>query len=148
MDTPRWAAILTQAFPNLTDEEFEIVEPASDRYNCIAYAAGDASRWWDHNEGNYWPTNVTRSDRIESLKELFTILGFEQCKDSRIEASYQKVALYEQQGAWTHATIQTPGGRWRSKIGQGPVIEHHSPESLSGEMYGVPTIYMRVKQFD
>ena len=143
MDTPRWAEILTRAFPNLTSEEFEIVEQASDRYNCIAYAAGDTSKWWDHNEDNYWPSSATRSERVESLREVFVGLGFEQCQDSQAEEGYQKVALYEQQDVWMHAAVQTPDGRWRSKMGQGPVIEHLNPESLSGGMYGNPTIYMR-----
>ena len=103
----------------------------------------DTSEWWDHyEEDNYWPANATRSDCIESLKEM-AALGFEQCKDGRVENGYYKVALYEERGEWQHAAIQTTAGRWRSKMGRGPVIEHLSPESLSGGMYGNPTIYMR-----
>lgn len=143
MDTPRWAEILTREFPNLTIEGFEIVEQASDRYNCIAFAAGDISKWWDHNEDNYWPSSTARSDRIKSLKEVFAGLGFEQCHDSSLKSGYEKVALYEEQGVWKHAALQTAAGRWRSKMGQGPVIEHRSPASLSDGVYGNPTIYMR-----
>lgn len=68
---------------------------------------------------------------------------FVQCQDSSLEKEYEKVALYEKQDEWMHAALQTPNGRWRSKMGQGPVIEHLSPESLSGGMYGNPTVYMR-----
>ena len=143
MDTPRWVRLLVELFPRLSDEGFEVVDEPSDRYNCIAYAAGDTSEWWDHDEDNYWPASATRSDCIESLKEVFAVLGFEQCEDSRVEIGYQKVALYEEHGEWQHAAIQTTTGRWRSKMGKGPVMEHLSPESLSGGMYGSPTIYMR-----
>ena len=143
MDTPSWAGLLAKAFPRLSSEGFEIIDGPSDRYNCIAYAAGDTGAWWDHIEEHYWPTSATRSNSIESLKEVFFGLGFEQCVDNTLEAGYEKVALYEAQGVWMHAASQMPSGRWRSKMGQGPVIEHLSPESLSGGMYGSPTIYMR-----
>lgn len=143
MDTPNWDQLLTRAFPRLSSEDFEIIDEPSDRYNCIAYAAGDTGEWWDHNEDHYWPTSSTRSNSIESLKEVFFGLGFEQCADSMLEDGYEKVALYEEQGMWTHAALQTTTGRWRSKMGQGPVIEHSDPESLSGGIYGNPTMYMR-----
>ena len=143
MDTPSWARVLVKEFPRLYDEGFEIVDQPSDLYNCIAYAAGDISKWWDLGEDNYWPASATHSDCIESLKEVFATMGFEQCKDDRFEEGYLKVALYEDNDGWQHAALQTATGRWRSKMGEGPVIEHLSPESLSGGMYGNPTIYMR-----
>ena len=143
MVTPSWTDLLTAAFPKLASEDFEIVEQPSEQYNCIAYAAGDTSQWWDHSPRHYWPAHATRSSSIENLKEVFIGLGFEQCQDSSAEDDYQKIALYEQQGVWTHAAVQTPSGRWRSKMGQGPVIEHSSPESLSSGPYGNPTITMR-----
>ena len=70
-------------------------------------------------------------------------MGFEECIDASFEPGYQKVALYQDHGAWQHASVQNPNGAWRSKMGEGPVIEHLNPESLSGGMYGSPTIYMR-----
>ena len=75
MATPRWAQLLIKAFPNLSNEEVEIVGEPSEQYNCIAYAAGDASKWWDHNENHYWPAHATRSNSIESLQEVFAGLG-------------------------------------------------------------------------
>ena len=143
MDTSSWVKSLAEAFPRLSREGYEIVGESSNRYNCIAYAAGDADRWWDHRGRRYWPDYATRSDSIESLIEAFAGLGFQQCQDGSLESGYEKVALYEEQGVWKHAALQTPNGRWRSKMGQGPVIEHLSPESLSDGMYGNPTIYMR-----
>lgn len=46
-------------------------------------------------------------------------------------------------GKMQHAALQMPNGRWRSKMGKGPVIEHYSPDSLSGGLYGQATIVMR-----
>ena len=143
MDTPRSVRFLAREFHRLSYEGFEFVGEPSKRYNCIAYAAGDTTNPWSHYGDNYWPEHATRSADIQSLVEVFAGLGFVQCRDSSLEDGYEKVALYEKQGEWMHAALQTPNGRWRSKMGQGPVIEHLSPESLSGGMYGNPTIYMR-----
>ena len=139
-----WAQFFVEVFPRLSSETFEFVAQPSARYNCIAYAAGDVSEWWENEgEDQYWPDHATRSDSIESLIEVFAGLGFEQCQDSSLERGYEKVALYEEGGVWEHAAVQTLSGRWRSKMGRGPVIEHRSPESLSGGIYGSPTVYMR-----
>ena len=143
MDMHSWRRRIIEKFPPLSDEAFEIVGPETKQYNCIAYAAGDTSKRWDHTKGHYWPERATRSDSIASLQEVSASLGFEECHDTKVEAGYRKVALYEKQGKWKHAARQTPSGRWRSKLGDWPVIEHISPESLSGETYGHPTIIMR-----
>ena len=143
MATSRWTSLITGAFPNLAREGFQIIDQPSTRYNCIAYAAGDTSKWWEDTERRYWPSHGSRSAAIASLREVFVGLGYEQCDDSSIDDRYQKVALYETQGAWTHTAVQMPNGAWRSKIGEGPVIEHRSPASLSGGMYGEPTVFMR-----
>lgn len=83
------------------------------------------------------------NSRMESLTDVFAGLGYELCDDGIAEVGYQKVALYEDECIAQHAALQMPNGRWRSKMGQGPLIEHHSPDSLSGELYGTPTIFMK-----
>ena len=99
--------------------------------------------WINLLKRNAAPPWATLTNRIESLKEAFTGLGYEQCHDRGATAGYQKVALYEAQGRMQHAAIQMPNGRWRSKMGRGPVIEHRNPNSLSGGRYGQATIIMR-----
>ena len=143
MDTPRLAQALIAAFPNLSGEDFEIVGEPSERYNCIAYAAGDVGKPWDPNGNRYWPPWATRTDNIASLMEAFAGLGYEPCDDAHSEDGYRKVALYAMQGQAKHAAVQMPDGRWRSKVGLGPVIEHGSPESLAGGMYGDVRCLMR-----
>ena len=143
MDTSRWVPLLITAFPKLASEDFEIVERASEQYNCIAYAAGDTTKSWWPNGIDYWPPWATRDNRMESLKEAFAGLRYEQCDDSNVEEGYQKVALYGFQGRFEHAAVQMPNGRWRSKMGRGPIIEHLNPKSISGGPYGDATTYMR-----
>ena len=106
-------------------------------------AAGDPNRWWDHNEPDYWPAHATRWNRIDSLVEVFAGLGFQRCRDSRTKPGFRKVALYEQQGAWTHAAVQMPRGAWLGRTDPGLVIEHRNPELLAGGAYGNPTIHMQ-----
>ncbi len=143
MDICRWVQFLVEAFPDLGEGDFEIVDEPSMRYNCIAYAAGENEEWWWPDGANYWPPWATRDSRMESLKEVFAGLGYEPCDDGTAVEGYRKVALYEDNGIAQHAALQVPNGRWRSKMGQGPVIEHRNPESLSGGVYGVPTTFMR-----
>ena len=143
MGASRWEDGLVSAFPKLATEGFEIVAPATKRYNCIAFAAGDTSRWWAYPPLDYWPESAARSAAIASLEAAFAAIGFEPCDGGGVEPGFEKIVLYEQQGEWTHAAVQTPRGAWRSKMGPGPVIEHQNPESLSGQLYGNPTVYMR-----
>lgn len=142
-----WAALFSAAFPHLAHAGFEIVGQPSERYNCIAYAAGDTSQWWEPDGLNYWPAWATRNESIASLMEVFAGQGYEVCDAgggaAGEQAGYEKVALYEWNGKMQHAALQMPDGRWRSKMGRGPVIEHHSPDALSDGIYGRATIIMR-----
>ena len=143
MDMSSWGQLLIAAFPKLASEDFEIVGEPTTEYNCIAYAAGDTTQWWWPDGTNYWPPWATLDDRTDSLKDAFSGIGYELCDDGHVEEGYQKAALYEVEGRFQHASVQMPNGSWRSKMGEGPVIEHRSPESLSGGMYGDATTYMR-----
>jgi len=143
MDISSWAQILARAFPRLSREGYEIKSEPTEQYNCIAYAAADTSKWWSDIRGRYWPDFATRSESMGSLIEVFAGIGYQRCQDSRLESGYEKVALYEEDGKWMHAAVQMPSGRWCSKVGAGPLIEHRSPESLSGGEYGEPTVHMR-----
>ena len=143
MDTFSCRQLLIKSFPNLSGENFQIVGVCTEQYNCIAYAAGDTTRRWWPNGIDYWPSWATGNNRMESLMEALAGLGYEKCADGKVEDGYQKIVLYGFQGSFEHAAVQMPNGRWHSKMGQGPQIEHHSPESLSGGPYGDAMIYMR-----
>ena len=125
MDLPNWVNLLGAAFPNLANEEFVVTEPASRRYNCIAYAAGDTTNWWEPTLGRYWPTHATRSKSIENLKTVFIGLGYEECDGSAAEEGYQKVAQYEAEGTWKHAAIQMP--KWTLAQQNGTRTSHRTP---------------------
>ena len=66
---------LAGLFPQLASEDFKIVGPHTKRYNCIAFAAGDTNMRWG--DDGYWPEGATRSASMDSLKEVFTAIGFQ-----------------------------------------------------------------------
>ena len=52
-------------YPRLADAGYEITSDATPVYNCIAWAAGDTTRWWECGEdrpidepGVYWPAGA------------------------------------------------------------------------------------------
>jgi hypothetical protein len=124
-----------QEFPHIQPNSLRITSCATQEYNCIAWAAGDNTRWWCNLPGYRW-SNSCRNQTIESLITTFTEIGYEICDEARLEEGLDKVALYAKEGNWTHASRQLPDGRWTSKLGFGEDIEHATPEDLSGDLYG------------
>ena len=161
-----------QNFPNLTRALYEVksdptplanthIIPA---YNCIAFAAGDDTRWWepDQNQVYYWPIS-NRDYTVECYIEVFESLGYQKLESgipaaSIHEPGFEKVAIYYSRmgNPWTprdsptHAALQTKNGIWKSKLGQDEDIEHLNLECLNGdditgriEPYGEPVKIMK-----
>lgn len=83
--------IADESFPRLTPDNHRITSPATPDYNCIAWAAHDAERWWE--PGRYWPTPTPPEDYgIGVLVQAFASLGFEECADALLESGFEKVA--------------------------------------------------------
>jgi len=70
-------------FPNLTRELYEVTEDETDDYNCIAFAAGDKTRWWwpDPWGQYYWPIQK-RDETVEAFMQMFESLDYKKCKCS------------------------------------------------------------------
>jgi hypothetical protein len=127
------SAALEEAFPNLAADGYVVASPKTRAYNCVAWAAGDASRWWE--PGIYWPG--PSGDDLASLVGLFTALGYAPCAGDGLEAGHEKVALYaDDRGEWTHAARQLSDGWWMSKLGPDEDILHRTPHALVGDLYG------------
>ena len=78
--------------PGLMASGFQITSPESGVYNCIAWAAGDNTDWWDYSPGRYWPEWATRSPEIEALVQVFAGLGYAICDNGEKEEGYDDVA--------------------------------------------------------
>ena len=133
-------------FPKLRGTEYQITSPVEPGYNCIAWAAGDDTRWWEPDPDNsyYWPQNVPRRYTVEAYAEVFRRLGFEVCQDTNFKVGIEKVAIFAgTDGLPTHATRQLSDGTWTSKLGQSEDIRHQKLHHVSGESYGFPVLFMQ-----
>lgn len=102
-------------FPRLTSENHRVTSPATVEYNDVAWATGDTKNWWQ--PGVYWPIEATVPEfGIVALERAFRSLGFEPCDDP--EPGFEKVALYGNDGFYTHAARRLPDGKWTSKLGK------------------------------
>ena len=141
---------IKQVFENLKDGEFEITSPFDPKYNCIAHAAEDDSKWWwsvDKNiAGNdvFWFNNIPRQATLENFILAFQKLGYEPCDDFELANGFDKVAIFVSikdeihapKGTPTHMARQLPNGKWTSKLGQDVDISHNLLQSIEGKTYG------------
>jgi hypothetical protein len=139
METPDFKT----GFPRLG--KFEVLAPATGKpgtkgsYNCIAHSMRVYDRW-------IWPgTRVADFDKEYAKVGLRRVKGL----DYRFDPKVEKVVLFANVKAngvveCTHGARQLADGTWTSKLGQGPLIRHATPDSVAGPSYGRP-IYLYVK---
>jgi hypothetical protein len=135
---------LEDAFPGLRGQAYQLRSPKDDRYNCIAFAAGDVRAWWwpDAAGEDNWPVGVARAVTVEAFRDAFATLGYAVCDDEQLEAGYEKIALFALAGAPKHAARQLPSGCWVSKLGLSEDIEH-ALHDLTGMVYGSVVLLMK-----
>src|SRR5437868_199526 len=89
---------LPSDFPNLTPADFSVTSPYDVSYNCIAWAARDTTRWWWPSDlslsPDYWPDGVAREETVEAFVAAYGTMGYERCRDGRLEAGFERIALY------------------------------------------------------
>lgn len=137
------AALLTNKFPNLSPDNHTVTSPQDPRYNCVAWATGDSSKWWQP-MGRYWPVPRPAVENLGSYVQMFESRGFEVCPTSDQETGFEKIAIYAEMGAFKHVARMNTDGSWTSKLGESYDITH-TLEALTGPTYGWPTVYMKKK---
>lgn len=137
---------MRDTFPNLGDDYRPTSTPTR-AYNCIAWAAGDNSRWWEPplpGTWHFWPSAASQGYGINDLRSAYEAVGFEVCEEAAVERDVDKVALYgDHAGLYKHAARQLANGRWTSKLGEGEDIEHASPHELESDEYGTVVGFMK-----
>lgn len=136
--------------PNLERDEYRVTSPESDRYNCIAWAAGDDTDWWWPSPQHYWPEGVSIEETIASFQAMFEQLGYQECATDELETGFEKVAIFAKDDLPTHAARQLPNGNWTSKLGVWQDIEHQSLNALAGNasIYGEVALILRRSRTD
>lgn len=146
--------IFIKKFPKLVDDDlFEITSNQTPNYNCIAWACIYDDRWMMPHAKHpqpfdgivYWPPEARNDDSLQALKDVFLLKGYVECENSEHEDGFLKVALYEKDNKWTHASRERRNGAWCSKMGPMHDIYHGSPYSLEGEDYGRIYCFMKRK---
>lgn len=124
-------------FPRLVPGNHRLTSPETPRYNCIAWAAEDASKWWWPTDiYSYWPVGVPQEESPEAFTEAFARLGYAPAVDGAFDPGKTKVAIYVgADGKVTHMARQLPSGKWTSKLGKSFDIEHELTV-LDGPAYG------------
>ena len=134
-------------FPKLKTNPYKVTSSETKRYNCIAWAAGDCTRWWQpsNNPKYYWPSKAPKELTLESFQAAFETLGYERCEKEEAEPEIEKVAIFvDDDGLPSHAARQLQSGNWTSKLGSWEDIEHQYLEDLTGtgSLYGNVGIIM------
>jgi hypothetical protein len=136
-------------FPNLLAGTYDETSKFDTKYNCIAFAAGDDTKWWEPvvGVGYYWPPNVPMEYTVDAYIRAYEHEGFQVCADNSVEAGFEKIALYASMTAVgavpTHAALQLPDGRWKSKCGQCEDIAHDTLDRLNSQKYGSALVFMK-----
>jgi hypothetical protein len=129
-------------FPRLKAANHRVTSPPTTLYNCIAWAVGDTNNWWQ--AGLHWPFPThPLDDTVAELKRVFESLGYQECPIGDLEPGFDKVALFAVSEYYTHAARQLDDGKWTSKLGNEDDIEHDSPESVAGGIYGEVVHFMK-----
>lgn len=130
-------------FPLLkNDKGYVITSPCTRDYNCIAWAIGRKDIWYWPPLGQipendeYWPAGVPDDDSVDVFVSAMQKEGYMLCEDSYQETGYNKIVLYSKDGKCTHAARQLQNGMWTSKLGPLYDIQHSTPYSLEGNIYG------------
>jgi hypothetical protein len=142
-----------RAFPALQASVHGKTSEKDQKYNCIAFAAGDVSRWWDPipqqgwfppaGKTYYWPPGLPLNDRsIANYVNAFGTLGYTTAMDASLEPGKEKVAIYSLNGQVLHAARQLPDGTWTSKLGGEEDIMHADLAVLETMRYGLVTVVL------
>ena len=127
---------------------YEIASAPDNRYNCMAFAVGDAGQKWspikgDNEEEVYWHLEPL-GDYVANFPAVFEAEGYRRCDHGEPEDGLSKVALFiNDWGLVSHVAFQ-PGGidHWLSKLGKGYDIKHEKVDAVSGSLYGWPEVFL------
>jgi hypothetical protein len=140
---------LEEDCPGLRQAVYKITSPKTPTYNCVAFAAGDTSQWWEDTgnirvRGYYWPPGAQSSYTIQGWMRVFELHGYVETEDRTLEIGYEKIAIYASDNSPEHVARQKASGAWTSKAGRGVDMEH-TLESLEGDLYGKVVKIMKRK---
>jgi hypothetical protein len=91
------ANLLEATFPGLVQGNYAVTSLRSKHYNCVAWAAGDSTKWWwpgANVDEEYWPESIDRLETLDSFQAVFASLGNTVCQRDDLEPGFEKVAIF------------------------------------------------------
>ena len=132
-----------RAFPRLRSSPWELTSPVTPDYNCVAWAAEDATRWWWPAESYFWPSAAPREASLDGFVTAFVSMGFELAEGEDAEnLGYEVIAIFANEFGPTHVARRLSNDSWTSKLGQSYDITHEL-SALEGAVYGSVRQLMR-----
>ena len=123
-------------FPAMIGMEYELSDEDFN-YNCLAYALGDRSNWWEppKGPGQYWPPGYPNDVSLETVESIIKDHGFTVDSDTTRTPETDAVAIYAEGNERTHfAKFST--GFWSCKLGEGHDVVGVPLEPFEGALYG------------
>ena len=137
-------------FPQLVEHvSYEFTSQVDLNYNCLAWALSYDNRYFDKGNGCYWIWDDAAPDTPEGWARVCEHHGFSFVPDN--DASFvknvEKIAILRASDGELHATRQSKDGKWKSKLGWGPDIDHTDLECLE-HTYGKVTYVLQRQRLD
>ena len=141
---------MKQNFPDLVEGvSFEFTSPVDPNYNCLAWALSYDNRYFDRGNGCYWPWEDASEESAEGWARVCEHHGFTVVSDcdTSFARGTEKIAILKDESGDLHAARQSATGRWKSKLGIGPDIDHSDLKSLKSS-YGEVVIVLQKSRPD
>lgn len=136
--------IVLKEFPNSKVEPFIKTSDIAPHYNCIAWAFGDNSKWYEPDPFGfyYWPNDVPRQYSIPAYIKLYESIGFTICESGDLELGFEKIAVFAKNNIPTHAAKQLNDGVWSSKLGKNIDVSH-TIFAIENGVYGQVSLFLK-----
>lgn len=138
--------MLWSLFPRAAIGHIHATSPATEEYNCIAWAI-DTDRYfiWPDEDGFLpWPPTLPRTPDLATFTAFFNLAHFRDSPPPENDfAAFEYVAIYGQNGLVEHAARLLPAGLWTSKLGDKADISHRMAADIVNDEYGQILKFMR-----
>ena len=123
-------------FPRLIGKEFDLSDE-SFNYNCLAFALGDHSQWWEPPmaPGQYWPPGFSDDVSIQTVEKIIRVHGYTKELELDSMPETEAIAIYGIGGEWAHFA-KFSSGKWKAKLGWGHDVQGVSLSDMEVPIYG------------
>lgn len=148
--SPYHRQLVKECFPDLVEGvSFEFTSPVDYNYNCLSWALSNNHDLLQEVCGGFWPWHHLDDDTVEGWTGVCQIHGFTPLDDlnTSLVPGYEKIAILENTAGELHATRSDRNGIWKSKLGDGPDIDHDGLDGLAGT-YGKVVRVLQKRRLD